>query len=254
MRLNRARIPPSVARARTKYEASLAPPDVASRAAACARSHNCSATAAIQGVLITLAYALARVPFPTFFSLVTVFGLFVPVIGTALVWAPICGVLAVSGRFGATTALFCFCLAVALVTENVVKPFIMRGQIEMHIGLIFISVLSGLAAFGSIGILTGALVATFFLAMLRLYQRDCAEPQVPSAMIPPPLSWPRCASERNFVARLRPEPTEAQEPRIDAGAVQFRLGFRLGASTRSRSADQCLIGLTLRTTLAQLHT
>jgi predicted PurR-regulated permease PerM len=56
----------------------------------------------------------------------------------------------------------------------------MRGQIEMHIGLIFISVLGGIGVFGLIGILTGPLVATFFLAMLRLYQRDYATTPVVS--------------------------------------------------------------------------
>jgi predicted PurR-regulated permease PerM len=64
------------------------------------------ATAIIQGVLITAAYAIADVPFPLFFGLLTALGLFVPVIGTALVWVPVSGLLALSGHLGAGAILF----------------------------------------------------------------------------------------------------------------------------------------------------
>ncbi len=128
--------------------------------------------AAVQGVLMTLAYIIAGVPFAFFFGLVTVFGLFVPIIGTALVWAPIGAGLILSGHLVAGIVLLVFCLIVSLLTENLIKPLVMRGSIEMHIGLIFISVLGGLTVFGLIGLVTGPLVATFFLAMMRIYQRD----------------------------------------------------------------------------------
>ena len=109
---------------------------------------------------------------PFFFGLLTVIGLFVPIVGTALVWAPIGIVLIATGRVAAGIVLLVFCAIVAVATDNLLKPLVMRGSIEMHIGLIFISVLGGLTAFGLIGVVTGPLVASFFLAMLRIYQRD----------------------------------------------------------------------------------
>jgi len=44
--------------------------------------------------------------------------------------------------------------------------------VQMHTGLIFLSLLGGLAMFGLLGILLGPLIVAFFLAMVRIYERD----------------------------------------------------------------------------------
>jgi predicted PurR-regulated permease PerM len=56
------------------------------------------------------------------------------------------------------------------------KPFmlraILRGGQEMHTGLVFLSLLGGIEMFGLLGLVLGPLVIAFFLAMVRLYERD----------------------------------------------------------------------------------
>jgi len=61
---------------------------------------------------------------------------------------------------------------VVVGAEQVGKPLLMRGQVQMHTGLIFLSLLGGLAMFGLLGILLGPLIVAFFLAMVRIYERD----------------------------------------------------------------------------------
>jgi predicted PurR-regulated permease PerM len=76
------------------------------------------------------------------------------------------------GRHPAAILLALFCLVVVVGAEQVGKPLLMRGQVQMHTGLIFLSLLGGLAMFGLLGILLGPLIVAFFLAMMRIYERD----------------------------------------------------------------------------------
>jgi predicted PurR-regulated permease PerM len=97
---------------------------------------------------------------------------FVPGVGTSLVWAPATISLWIGGRPVAAVTLALFCFVVVVGAEHVGKPLILRGQVQMHTGLIFLSLLGGLAMFGLLGILLGPLIVAFFLAMVRIYERD----------------------------------------------------------------------------------
>jgi len=62
-------------------------------------------------------------------------------------------------------------LVVSMV-DNVVKPFVMKGDVEMHGSVLFFALIGGLAAFGITGLLLGPLAIALFLALLRIYRRD----------------------------------------------------------------------------------
>ena len=66
-------------------------------------------------------------------------------------------------------------LAVGLI-DNVVKPYLIRGGIELHGAVVFFALLGGLAYFGPVGLIAGPLVVSFFLAVVRMWDRDDAEP------------------------------------------------------------------------------
>jgi predicted PurR-regulated permease PerM len=130
------------------------------------------ATAVFQGIAAGAGYLFAGIPHAAFFGLLTAMVSFVPGLGTSLVWAPASVSLWVGGRPIAALALALFCLVVVVGAEQVGKPLLMRGQVQMHTGLIFLSLLGGLAMFGLLGVLLGPLIVAFFLAMVRIYERD----------------------------------------------------------------------------------
>jgi len=129
-------------------------------------------TAAFQGVAAGAGYLLAGIPHAGFFGLLTAMVSFVPGVGTSLVWLPAVASLWIGGHVTRAILLAAFCLVVVVGAEQVGKPLLMRGQVKMHTGLIFLSLLGGLAMFGLLGILLGPLIVAFFLAMMRIYERD----------------------------------------------------------------------------------
>jgi predicted PurR-regulated permease PerM len=146
------------------------------------------ATAVIQGTTSTLGYALFHLPEPVFFGLLTAVAAFIPVIGTGLIWLPATVWLWLQGSHGAAVGLGAWCIILVVGAEHVAKPFILKGQVEMHMGLIFLSLLGGIAMFGLIGILAGPVAVAFFLAMTRMYARDMRRQRLgpPAATSPEP--------------------------------------------------------------------
>ena len=130
------------------------------------------ATAVFQGLAAGSGYFVAGIRHAAFFGMLTAMVSFVPGVGTGLVWVPASVSLWVAGRPLAAVGLALFCLVVVVGAEQIGKPLLLRGQVQMHTGLIFLSLLGGLAMFGLLGILLGPLIVAFFLAMVRIYERD----------------------------------------------------------------------------------
>jgi predicted PurR-regulated permease PerM len=132
-------------------------------------------TAVVQAVLATIGFALGRVPNAIFLGIVTLVASFVPVIGTALVWIPVTALLVLTGHVTAAIFVGAWCGVLLTAADNLVKPLVMRGKVEMHTGLVFLALLGGITMFGLLGIIAGPLVIAFLLALLRMYERDFAE-------------------------------------------------------------------------------
>jgi len=128
-------------------------------------------SAAAQAAAGLAGYLLTGVPHPFFFAGLTFFAALVPAgAPTVCVFAAL--VLLVTGH--AYTALFLalWGLAVVGMVDNVVKPYVMKGDIAMHGAVLFFALIGGIAAFGMVGLLLGPLVIALFLAILRIYRRD----------------------------------------------------------------------------------
>jgi len=128
--------------------------------------------ALFQGVLMSIGMFIVRIPHALFFGLLTAVASFIPVVGTAVVWVPACVLLAAIGHPTSAIVLAAWSLVFVVGGEHLGKPLLMKGGVEMHTGLVFLSLLGGLEVFGLLGIVLGPLVFAFFLALLRMYKRD----------------------------------------------------------------------------------
>jgi predicted PurR-regulated permease PerM len=146
-------------------------------------------TSAVQAVAALVGYLIARVPHPLFFAAVTFFVAFIPAIGAGAVCVAAALLLLATGHPYLAIFLGIWGVVVVGLVDNIVKPFLIKGDVEMNGALVFFSLLGGLAAFGAVGLLVGPLVISAFLALMRMYRRDfsgsaprpvvAAEPEAP---------------------------------------------------------------------------
>jgi predicted PurR-regulated permease PerM len=130
------------------------------------------ATAGLQAVVACIGYLIARVPHPVFFATVTFFVAFVPALGAGGVVLAVALLLVLLGHSWAALFLAIWGVFVVGLVDNIVKPLLVKRGLAMHGGIVFFALLGGLAAFGSAGLVAGPLTVAFFLALVRIYQRD----------------------------------------------------------------------------------
>lgn len=114
-----------------------------------------------QGALCGVGFAVAGVNQPAFWGMLATLVAPIPMVGTAIVWAPLCISLWFSGKTMAAVGLALWgCLAVAGV-DNVLRPFFLRQGINAPFLVLILAILCGLSAFGAVGLIAGPVLLAF---------------------------------------------------------------------------------------------
>lgn len=129
-------------------------------------------TAAVQAAVAAVGYFIARVPYALFFAGVTFFVALIPAVGAAAVCLVAALLLLATGHTTAAIFLAIWGVAVVGLVDNIVKPMLAKRGLDMHGAIVFFSLLGGIAAFGPVGLLLGPMAVSFFLALIRIYERD----------------------------------------------------------------------------------
>lgn len=149
------------------------------------------ATAGVQAVAALVGYLITGVPVPIFFAAVTFFFALIPAVGAATVCVAAALLLLATGHPVGAIFLAAWGIIVVGLSDNVIKPLLVRRGLHMHGALIFFALLGGLAVFGPIGLLLGPLCVAFFLSVLRIYERDYGRPSArPGDPATPPQNQP----------------------------------------------------------------
>ena len=128
----------------------------------------CAWVFGLDGVLLGLLYGICSL---------------IPIIGGVLVWLPTSAVLFAQGNLFAAVFLAVYSVVfIAFIIDSVVKPFLIRivnkklldKPLEVSEFVIFFAIFAGLGAFGFWGIIFGPAISVFFIALLRIYERDFA--------------------------------------------------------------------------------
>jgi len=130
------------------------------------------AVALAQGGIVGAAFWLVGLPHAAFWGVVTGIASVLPVLGSGLVWLPGVAVLAADGRYGAAVALAAIGALVASNVDNFIRPMVYRRISDVHPMVTLVGAFAGVSLFGLVGLLLGPLAITYFLELLRTYERE----------------------------------------------------------------------------------
>jgi predicted PurR-regulated permease PerM len=166
------------------------------------------ATAGIQTAAALVGYLVFRAPNVVFLTLATFVVALIPAVGGASM-VVVAGIiqLATGHEISGGLLIVWGLVAVSLV-DNVARPFLLKGGMELHGGVVFFALLGGLSVFGAIGLVIGPLVVTFLIAVVKMYEREYAEPS------------PAAAAGGPAPAPLAPPAPAAPAPAPDAAATR----------------------------------
>lgn len=114
-----------------------------------------------QGALCGVGFAVAGVNQPAFWGMLATLVAPIPMVGTAIVWAPLCISLWFSGKSMAAVGLALWGILAVAGVDNVLRPFFLRQGINAPFLVLILAILCGLSAFGAVGLIAGPVLLAF---------------------------------------------------------------------------------------------
>lgn len=138
-------------------------------------------TNASQAVTAVIIYLSLGIPRAVVLGLLTGLAAFVPIAGTALIWAPVSAGLYLTDQ--PVKAVVMLALGVVLSTmDNVLRPIFARyGKLDLPVFVLFLSVFGGLAVWGPFGALLGPLIIRLTIEALALLREEREAQKLTSA-------------------------------------------------------------------------
>ena len=123
----------------------------------------------IQGIFGGAVFAVFGLKSPFLWGLIMAILAFFPIAGVGTVFIPTAVYLILNERFGAGIFFLVSYVIVSSVVEYFLKPKMVGQRAQMHILLVFMSIICGLSVFGILGIVYGPLIVTAFLTLTDIY-------------------------------------------------------------------------------------
>ncbi|HSN13300.1 MAG TPA: AI-2E family transporter [Anaeromyxobacteraceae bacterium] len=127
-------------------------------------------TAGIQTVAALAGYLVGRVPNVLFLTFVTFVIALIPAVGGTVVVLATGLIQLALGHTASGVFLLVWGAAVVSTVDTLARPWLLRGGMALHGGIVFFALIAGIAAFGPIGVLLGPLTVTFLLAVVRMWK------------------------------------------------------------------------------------
>lgn len=130
-------------------------------------------TGAAQGLAATIIYLSLGVPRALVLGPITGLAAIIPMVGTALVWAPLALGFFLTDHPIKAVVLVALGLGVIGLIDNFLRPVFSRlGALKLPLFVVFIAVFGGLAVFGTWGALIGPLIVRLAIEALALSREE----------------------------------------------------------------------------------
>lgn len=126
------------------------------------------AAASVQSLILLVAFLILGVPAALFAAGLAFVLAWIPPLGTVPVWASAALYLYVQGSHGKAAVMVGVGIVVG-VTDNVVRPLVLRGREAMHPMVSLLAILGGLMVLGIPGVFIGPLLASLTIAVLDIW-------------------------------------------------------------------------------------
>lgn len=129
-------------------------------------------TGVAQTLVAAIGFVIADVPALPLVLVATFVFSFIPGVGGGGITVLMGIVLWASDRTGMGIFLIVWGVLAVGTIDNVIKPWVVQGRVELSGGVVFFAMICGLAAFGPLGLVGGPLVVAFFHVVTRMLRDE----------------------------------------------------------------------------------
>lgn len=123
----------------------------------------------IQGSLGGLAFWICGIPAPFFWTMLMAIASVIPAVGAQIILVPAALLLILIGKFTYGIGLLLWSVVVIANIDNLLRPYLVKRETNLHELLVFLSTLGGIATFGFFGVFLGPVVAALLKTTIGIY-------------------------------------------------------------------------------------
>lgn len=125
-----------------------------------------------QCIIAIIGYWIFGVEQAVIWGVLTGVASIIPMVGTMIVWVPICVVVIATGHVGMGIGLTLYCAVVVSNIDNVLRFTIMKRIGDVHPLITVFGVIVGLQLFGIMGLIFGPLLLAYFILLMKIYRLE----------------------------------------------------------------------------------
>jgi predicted PurR-regulated permease PerM len=128
--------------------------------------------AVAQGLFGYIIYLIAGVPDAGFWAVLTGFASIIPIIGTGIIWVPVCVYLFFIGSNWQGVIVILWSVLIMGSMDNVIRFLLAKRMADVHPVITVLGIILGLEYLGITGLIFGPLIISYFLILTKIYYAD----------------------------------------------------------------------------------
>jgi predicted PurR-regulated permease PerM len=129
----------------------------------------------IQGITAAIGYLIFGVKDVGLWGFLTGLFSFLPVLGTMIIWIPLCIYMYSTGNAGMAIGLALYSAVVTANIDYFARITIMKKLGDVHPVITLLGIIVGLSLFGFIGLIFGPLLVNYIIVLFNIYMNEFVE-------------------------------------------------------------------------------
>ena len=130
------------------------------------------ALAVVQGVVASIGYWIFGIENVFLLGLLTGFATIIPIVGSSIVWIPVCIYFAASGNWFAAVGMLLFAAIMMMGVDSVFRFLMQKKLANTHPLITVFGVIIGLSLFGFWGVIFGPIMLSMFFICIDIFKRE----------------------------------------------------------------------------------
>lgn len=132
-----------------------------------------------QGIVSLIGYLIFGAPGAVLLFALTAASSVIPVVGTAIVYVPVCIFMIAEGNTGQGLGLAIYCVVVVGLTDNLLRFTLLKKLENIHPLNTVFGIIMGMNLFGFMGLIFGPILISLTLLLIQVYRNEFADENAP---------------------------------------------------------------------------
>ncbi|PWN66819.1 AI-2E family transporter [Chryseobacterium phosphatilyticum] len=132
-----------------------------------------------QGIVSLIGYLIFGAPGPVLLFALTAASSVIPVVGTAIVYVPVCIFMIAEGNTAQGLGLAIYCVVVVGLTDNLLRFTLLKKLENIHPLNTVFGIIMGMNLFGFMGLIFGPILISLTLLLIQVYRNEFSDEKAP---------------------------------------------------------------------------